>query len=325
MAAAAALSLVAGCSSSRPAPPATPHAAGEPAVAPEPSVVPAGVVAPVGAAPEGIAVDPLTGVVAVALRDPDRLQLLDPTTLAVRHAVQLPGHARHLQAVRGRVLVPCEDADELVVVDAATGATVSTTHVGRQPHDATETATGDVVVGDEFGRALSVVAGGTLRRTVTGIDQPGGVTPLAGPQVAAVDVLAYTLSVFDVATGARLAITSAGAGPTHVAALDAGTVVVADTRGGALLVYSTSPLRQLVRLPVAGTPYGLAVDPVSRTVWTTLTAVNQVVGYAWDGTALREIARYPTPRQPDTVGLAPGARTVYVTGTAVGGVQRVGR
>ena len=97
-------------------------------------------------------------VVAVAVRNPDRLQLLDPMTLDVRRSVRLPGSVRHLQTGYGgsSVLVPVESANRIVQVPLPTG-TVSSTRVRKQPHDAAQVANGDVVVGDEFGRSLSVV------------------------------------------------------------------------------------------------------------------------------------------------------------------------
>lgn len=307
------------------APSAAPHAAAEPATAPPTASAAAGRSVPVGDAPEGLAVDPKTGLVAVAVRNPDRLRLLDPSTLAVVNTVPLPGAVRHLQAYDGRILVPCETANEFLVVDAASGSVLSTTPVGKQPHDATKAASGAYVVGDEFGRSLSVVSDGVVQRTVAGTEQPGGVSPLTGSTVAAIDVLAYTLATFDVSSGARLALVAAGSGPTHVGSLSDSTVAVTDTRGNALLVFSTSPLRQVFRLPLPGTPYGLAADQQSRTVWTTLTARNEVVGFAWNGSSLTEIARYPTPEQPNTVAVGPGAHAVYVTGTGPGTVQLITR
>ena len=52
-----------------------------------------------------------------------RLLLIDGHTLAVRHSVPLPGHARHLQlfAPGGPVLVPAEDASRLVEVSLPNG------------------------------------------------------------------------------------------------------------------------------------------------------------------------------------------------------------
>ena len=314
--------LVAGCGASHHS---TPHTAAEPAVAQALSVTPAGTVVKIGAAPQGTVHDASTGLVAVAVHSPDRLLLIDGTTLAVRRSVALPGHARHLQLAGpgGPVLVPAEDADELVTVDLSTGATVAT-KVGTSPHDAAETSDGRIVVGDEFGRSLTVIKDGRVERTITQVEQPGGVIA-DGTQVAIVDVKAYSVSTFDPATGKRTAIVDAGLGPTHGALVGPNRLAVADTRGNAILLFSLSPLRQIARLALAGSPYGIATDPTTDSVWITLTGPNQVVGLDASGDRLHEIARYPSVEQPDTLAVAPGSHTLWVSGTKAGVLERITR
>ncbi|WP_213030235.1 hypothetical protein, partial [Acinetobacter baumannii] len=113
--------VTAGCSGTRhPAP----HVAAEPAVGPAVSGTPAGTQVSVGAAPEGIVYDAVTGLVAVAVRSPDRLVLLNGRTLRIVKEVPLAGHARHLQLARpgGPVIVPEEDANQLALVSLPGGA-----------------------------------------------------------------------------------------------------------------------------------------------------------------------------------------------------------
>lgn len=55
-------------------------------------------------------------------------------------------------------------------------------------------------------------------------------------------------------------------------------LAVTDTRGNALLLFDVSPLRQVGQRSLPGTPYGMAVDHSTNTVWITLTARNEVVG-----------------------------------------------
>lgn len=298
--------------------------AAEPATAPPTSSAPQGTSHRVGDAPEGIVYDPLTKLVAVAVRKPDRLQLLDPTTLAVRSAVSLPGSVRHLQlaAPGGPVLVPDESARQLVQVSLPGGAT-RVTDVGKQPHDATRSGA-DLVVGNEFGKSISVVRGGRVLKTITGLTQPGGVIG-DGTTVGVVDVGAFTLSTYDLTTLKRSAIESAGKGPTHGNLISHNRMIVSDTRGNQMLVFSVSPLKQIGRLALPGTPYGMASDPSSNTVWVTLTANNQVVGLDVSSNAPKVIGRYPTVRQPNTVAVSPGGHTLWVTGTHDGVVQRIAR
>lgn len=326
--------VLAGCSSSGSSPanssPSKRPGAAEPASAPSNTAAPAGRVMAVGDKAEGIIYDPVSKLVAVAVRNPSRLLLLDGTTLAVRRSVPLPGVVRHLQLAGpgGPVLAPCESANALVEVPLRGDLTLRTTTVGKEPHDATAVDGGIRVVGDEFGPSLSVVRDGKLIRTITGpasgVEQPGSVIG-DGPDVALVDVKAFTVSTFDPATGKRLGVIDAGAGPTHGVLANSGVLAVTDTRGNALLTYQLDPLKETAAIPLAGTPYGIAFDPVKDWVWITLTARNQVVAFDLTGSTPREVVRLPTDEQPNTITVAPGSATVWITGTRAGSVQQINR
>jgi DNA-binding beta-propeller fold protein YncE len=298
--------------------------AAEPAVAPTSGSTPTGSVVPVGVSPEGIVFDPVTDIVAVVVHRPNRLLLLGATTLAVKQSVALPGTARHLQlaAPGGPVLVADETSDQLVEVSLAGGASTAVA-VGQEPHDAAA-VDGAVVVGNEYGGSISFVQQGAVVGTVADLKQPGGVIG-DGATVAVVDVGAFTLSTYDVASRARLARVSAGRGPTHGVLAPGQRVVVTDTRGNAVLVYTVNPLRQVAKLALPGSPYGMAMDASTDTVWITLTGRNEVVGLDLHGTTPKEIARYATIRQPNTVTVAPGSHTLWVAGTVAGAVQRISR
>ena len=299
--------------------------AAEPATAPATSTAPVGSVAAVGATPEGIVYDATSQLVAVAVRNPDRLQLLDPDTLAVRRSVALPGDVRHLQvSVTGNeVLVPAESAREILQVPLPTGAVVAT-KVGKQPHDAARAANGDVVVGNEFSGSISVIRDGRVVRTIADLKQPGGVVADGGLAVV-VDVGDFTVSTYDLTALRRVGRIGAGTGPTHAVVVGSDRVLVSDTRGNALLLDTVSPLHQTARLALPGTPYGLAVDASTSTVWVTLTALNQVVGVRVSGDRMSVIARYATVRQPNTVAVDPGSHRLWVTGTDAGVVQLIRR
>lgn len=296
--------------------------AAEPAHAPPVTTAPVGSFTYVGVGPEGIVFDAASNTLAVAARNPDRLLLLDGDTGAVRATVPLPGSVRHLQLGNGVVLVPCETANQLLQVALPTGRVVARTAVQAQPHDATQVGA-IVVVGNEFGHSLSVIEGGRTVRTITGPQQPGGVFA-DGSSVAVVDVARFTLSRYDLSNGRRLASVAAGAGPTHGANTGHGRLVVVDTRGGRLLLFDPVSLRLVASLALPGTPYGLAMDPVTDTAWVTLTARNELVGVSLAG-APRVVATYPTVRQPNTVAVAPGGHRLWVTGTDNGLVERISR
>lgn len=309
------LVAAAGCGSApdRELPPAA-----EPASSPPLQSRPAGTVVPVGFKPEGVAADPATGLVAVALREPARLALVDGRTGRVRRRVALPGAARHLQlaAPGGPVLVPAETANRLARV-ALPGGAVHSFATGRQPHDATRAAGVDIAT-DELGNTLSTSAGRTRRTAL----QPGGIATVdGGRQVAVVTVRSRTLELYDARTLRRLASVPAGTGPTHVVSDGGHYLYVADTAGGSLLVFRTTPeLRLTRRYALPGAPYGIAFDPGRRRLWATLTAKNELVELA-AGARPHRLRSYPTVRQPDSVAVESQTGRVFVAGKYDGVLQ----
>jgi DNA-binding beta-propeller fold protein YncE len=295
----------------------------EPAGAPTTLVAPAGRLVALGeGGPEGLVADPKTGLVAVALRAPGRLALVDGRSGRVTGTVTLPGSARHvaLAAAGGPVLVPVEDRGMLVQVGLPTGKVLTRTIVGRGAHDAAAWA-GRVFVSDEGAAAVSVIQDGQVVATLTGPQQPGGVAAGDG-RVGVVDVRAGLLYVYDPTTLGPVDQVPAGAGPTHVVADGHGGLVVADTRGGALLRYRLRPdVRLLERLALSGRPYGLAADPGRRAVWVTLTDTNRLVGLHVTRDGLRPFANLPTVRQPNSVALDVASGRVDVAGSADGMLQ----
>ncbi|GGF42538.1 lipoprotein [Marmoricola endophyticus] len=308
-----------GGSSAEPAPKAAP------ATSPRLVEAPAGTVTHVAPKPQGIVYDPGTRTLSVAVHDPDRLLVLDPETLAVEHAVPLPGKARHVKLGRpgGPVLVPDETSDRLYEVAPATGRATSV-GVGAHPHDAVETAGGAVVVGNEFGHELSVVRGGRVVGTVPGFARPGGLVT-DGDVLAALDDKTFSLTTYALPSLTRTARVHGGVGTTHAAATTGHREVVVDTAAGRVRVFDLDPLREVGSTEVGGVPYGIATDRRTATVWVTLTAENRLVGLDVSGARPRVVATYPTVRQPDTVAVAPGAHTLWVTGTRGDEVERITR
>ncbi len=301
------------------------RSAAEPAKSPPLSVEPAGTVVQVAPRPQGIVHDARTDSLAVAVRDPYRLLVLDPVTLEQRRSVELPGKVRHLQVTPqgGTVLVPSETANILFEVDLETG-TVRGTDVERYPHDAAGTESGDVLAGNEFSGSISVIRRGRVVHTFSDLRQPGGVLA-DGTTAVAVDVRDYSVTTYDLPSRRRMARVPAGAGPTHGAVVGSGRIAVTDTRGDRVLLYTLDPLEQVGALALEGSPYGIAGDPGTGTVWVTLTGKNQLVGLDVSGETLRVVATYPTVRQPDTVAVADDGRTLWVTGSKNGEVQRITR
>ncbi len=322
--------LAAGCGTERSDPaarepdPRLPPAA-ETANSPELTRPPSGEVFPVGPIAEGVVADPRTGLVAVGLREPFRLALVDGATGEVRREVPLPGHLRHLQlqAPGGPVLVPAESANALLRVALPSGEVVSQVGVGDFPHDATATPDGRIAVANEFGGTVSVVEGGRVVHTFGNAAQPGGVAPV-GERVGMVDVRKNSLTVYDVPRRQRLVEMPAGEGTTHVVADPQGRFLVADTEGDAITVFGLDPEpRMLGRLPLPGSPYGISYDDARDRLWVTLTATNEVVGIDFSGDAPRVAVRIPTIRQPNTVAVNSATGRIFVASPTEGALQLV--
>ena len=295
--------------------------AAEPDTSPALEARPAGRVVRVGNRPEGVVADPLTGLVAVGLRDPAELALVDAGSGRVRTRVELPGAPRHVSLAGrgGPALVPTEPGDALSRVTLP-AAEIDSIPVGAFPHDAA-TAGGRIFAADERGSTVSVVDGDDVRR-VRVASQPGGVAAVdRGRAVAVVSVRERVLEVYDSDTLERIGRAPAGAGPTHVVAGERGLAYVIDTAGDGLLVFDTrGELRILRRYPLLGAPYGVAADLRNGRLWVTLTARNELVELATSARPHR-LGTYPTVRQPNTVAVDPSSGRVFVTGKVDGVLQ----
>ncbi len=317
--------LVAGCSSdpgSRPpvttsARAATPPA--EPAIAGAPAVPPAGKVVPIGNAPEGIVVG-TSGIGAVAVRNPDGVELIDAVTGAVRQTVPTVGAARHLSLAGpdGPVLVPLEGSNQLSELTLADGRVTSTaTGVGRQPHDAAVTAGGTIVVTNELGGGAVFVRGAAVVGSLpAGPVQPGGVAAL-GDYAAIADVQGNGVWVYDGSTCRQVAHGPVGVKLTHAVALAGDLAAFADTEGGAIFIERIDPqLIQVAKVDAPGKPYGLAYDATRRRLYVTLTALNSVrVIDISDATKPRILGDVQTVQQPNSVAVNPRSGDVLVTGS----------
>lgn len=296
----------------------------EPAEAPAPDKKPAGKVVEVGSSPEGIVADPQTGLVAVALRNPNELALVDGESGETVRKVELPESARHLGLAGpgGPVLVPAEGSDSFVRVGLPGGEILSETPVGDFPHNAAATPDGRIFVVNEKANTASIIEDGRKVETVETDLKPGGVAVTESGLVGVIGVQGLTLEVFEADTLDSLGRVDAGEGPTHVKAGPENRFYVTDTRGDAVFVYGARPQpEQLDRVSLPGSPYGIAVDPRRGHLWVTLTAKQRVVQFALEGDGLREIARYPTVRQANTVAVDPASGRVFVTGKAEGKLQ----
>ena len=111
----------------------------------------------------------------------------------------------------------------------------------------------------------------------------------------------------------------AGEGATTMAVDPRGLVLVADTRGGQLLVYAPEPLMLRQAYPVRESPYGLAGS--AALVWVSQTGTNTVIGYDLTTGIPVEKVRYPTVRQPNALAFDDTTGALYVVSGADAGIQ----
>ena len=300
--------------------PASGGSVGEPATPAPLHASPAGMVVAIGQKPEGITVDPATGLVAVATRSPNAIVLLDQRGKVIDRT-SLASSARHLRATLagGILLIPAERAQRLIGLRLADRALAFDLPVGRQPHDVVSVG-GRIFVTNEFSDSVSVIEGDRVTATLPAPRQPGGIAA-DGLVVAVIGVRAHVLQTFDAESLQPLASVAAGMGPTHIVG-GGGRFYVADTIGNAILVYSGAGSLSLVaRISAVGTPYGIALDSTRGRLWVTLTSRNVLEEYQLTAGGLMTIAEFATPRSPNSVAVDAATGTVYVTGTADGVVQ----
>lgn len=274
-----------------------------------------------GGSPEGAVVEPRSGLLAVALREPDRIALVDAQGGGVNTA-PVPGAARHLVAGSGgEVALLGENTDSFARVALPGGQVTEQIRTGRQPHDAAQDG-GTWFVTNEFDGSVGVLRGGRMVDEIGGFTQPGGVAA-SGGRVATVDVRSNDLHVHDARTFALLAQLPAGAGPSHVREVGENLVAVADTRGGAVRTFDLSGRpREVDVRELPGRAYGLAGDPQRGRVVVTLADTNQVavVDVGPDG-RMGQPRLLPAVAQPNDVAVDPRDGTGYVVGTAEAQVQ----
>ncbi|MBI5106541.1 MAG: hypothetical protein HZB46_16415 [Solirubrobacterales bacterium] len=186
----------------------------------------------------------------------------------------------------------------------------------------TAAVAGRTFVADARTSTISVREGGRRVAAFRVAGHPAALSPAdRGRRLAVLSGRERVLELYDPRTLRRVARATAGVGPTHVVA-EADRLYVADTQGGALLVFRVAPELELVRrVHLPGSPYGMAVDPERHRLWITLTARNALVSLPANGRP-RVIRTLPTVRQPDAVAVDASSGTVRVRSAGV--LQLVG-
>ncbi|MCZ4560317.1 hypothetical protein O4160_05640 [Rhodococcus sp. IEGM 1401] len=292
-----------------------------PAESPEATVTPAGTVsafAPVDA----LTFDPVTRTL-VALTDASTtVTLARDGAAAQTQVVDLGATGAALVAGRdSTVLVPMDgsvarisvvdgqrtalpvDGDALSAADLPDG----TTAVGDD--------TGAVRVLDTNGDVTTTVSGGSVTSADALASTPNGVSVLDRRQTSVTD-----LNLDDGTLGVAL---RAGEGAAEMTSDEFGRLLVTDSTGTELLVFTSHDLLMRQRFPVGSQPWAIAYDEQSGVVWVTLPASNEVVGYTLDTGIPVEAGRLATVRQPNSVAVDADTGDLYVGSATGDGLQRI--
>ena len=208
----------------------------------------------------------------------------------------------------------------VIVVDLAAGTATRTGIPGESETDFTAVACradGRLLLGSADGAAFVLGPDMSVSHRTGGFARVDAIVTV-GDTAVVLDRGQTSVTALD-ARGDRRQALRAGLGATSIAADPAGRVLVTDTRGGQLLVYSVDPLIQRQAYPVADSPFGLAGS--DRLAWVSQTATNTVIGYDLATGIPVEKVRYPTVQQPNSLAFDDSSSTLYVVSGSGGGVQ----
>ncbi|NEW37781.1 hypothetical protein GV794_10940 [Nocardia cyriacigeorgica] len=321
----AVLALLTGCSSDTDADKVPTRDPATAAVAPEQSAVPAGAVVPVAQPIRALLAEAKTGRIAAldARGDTAAVYLIDPANATPdtgTTTVALPATgAAVAQGAPGEVLIPA--TDRVLRVDVTTGA-VTDVPVDGDARSVQLGADGGLIVGTADGRVLWLDAQGRSSDSVDGLISADALA-VAGDRVAVLDRHQTSITEIDPAEDHLGLALRTGDGATNMIADRFGRIVVTDTAGGELLVYTTGPLVLHQRFPVRSSPYALAYDQRSDTVWVTCTQSNEVVGFDLSTGIPEEVGRYPTVGQPNSVTVDERSGDLFVGSATGDGLQRI--
>lgn len=290
------------------------------AESPPTTAAPAGQILPLAGNPQAAVVDGDSLVVLAPGGDsaaPATLTVFGPTGAA--RTIALPDPATAITS-DGRGTAYAAGRGGVITVDLAAGRAGRTAVPGAENTDFTaiaRRADSRLVLGGADGSVRTLNADMTVAAEADGFARVDGLAAL-GDTAVVLDRGQTSVTELDADGSPGLAL-RAGLGATTITADPVGRVLVADTRGGQLLVFGVDPLIERQAYPVGDSPYGIAG---SRTlVWVALTSSNTVVGYDLATGIPVEKVRYPTVRQPNALAYDEVSGTLYVVSGSGAGVQ----
>lgn len=287
------------------------------------SQAPAGVVRPLTGAPQTAIFDGYTSQLVIVAPGPTSTSPSSLTLLGIQQTTQrvvgLPGPATALAGDNDGTAY-LSGRGGYFIVDLAAG------HATRVTVPDADTVDFTAITRRSDGVLVLGAADGTLYTL-----KPGAADVARTNVHAHIDSIAAqgnTVAVLDRAQTSVITVGAdgkigqslrAGQGATNMTADPAGRLLVADTRGGQLLVFGVDPLILRQAYPVPESPYGVAGS--RGLAWVSQTSANIVIGYDLSTGIPLEKVRYPTVRQPDTLAFDDAAGTLYVVSGAAEGVQ----
>ncbi|WP_459546327.1 YncE family protein [Nocardia sp. X0981] len=322
-AAVAAALLLAGCStgSDTGAGDAPTREPATPAVSPPVATAPAGQVLPVAAPLTALITEPGSGNLAGLDTGGTTLTLLasgseSPTGRQVRLPAPVAAIA---PGAPGEILAA---ADGMILrIDAGTRE-ITEIPVDGDLRSVRARPDGTLVAGTADGRVHLLGRDGTIQRTVTGLASADALA-LTGDTLAVLDRRQTLLTEIEPGEDHLGLALRAGTGAANLVEASFDRVIVTDPDSGQLLVFTTDPLVLRQRYPVGSSPYALAYDRRSDTVWVTCTQSNEIVGYDLSTGTPDEVGRYPTVRQPDAVTVDDATGDLYIGSATEPGLQRI--
>lgn len=198
-----------------------------------------------------------------------------------------------------------------------------------RPHGLVWLRDGRIVATAEGRGSLMVVASDrrTVREIPTGQEGTHMVAVSGdGRRAYTANMRSGTVSVIDLARGAKVRNLPAGTEPEGIAlSPDGRRLWVADRKGAALRVFDTADMRVLATLPTGRTPIRVALSPDGRTAITSNYGDGTLS--LFDARTLRPTRTLPLSGQGDfqqvTILFAPDGRRLYVAETGIDRVAEV--
>ncbi|KJF23028.1 hypothetical protein C7T36_23745 [Rhodococcus sp. AD45-ID] len=283
-----------------------------------------GVVHPYSGRIDSITFDPVTRNVLLVSQDPPAVRIVAADEVesagpaAAGRNISIDGNIRDVSiASDGNALLSMDN--QVVKLNLTSGE--QTSFASPDPaNSAVELPDGRIAIGTERGTVHVVDPSSDKSQTISGL---ASVDELAvtGDNLSALDHRQTSLTDINLDEDRLGAALRAGEGATHLVTDHFGRILVTDTTGDELLVFTADSLILRQRFPVGDSPYAVAYDETADRVWVSLTGTNEVVGLDLSSGIPVETNRFNTVRQPNSLAVDSSTGTLVVGSATGDGVQ----